>query len=291
MFVGLILKTGDPLCGVLEPLILMKILKFALAAVACAQSAAACDFCAIYSATEARAGKGFYAGAAEQFTRFGTLQDNGKEVPNETGQFLNSSISQLFAGYNFNDCFGVQFTMPVIYRSFQRPEGFTTDRGTSSGLGDVSISGKYLAWRHLSGRTTVLWNILGGVKFPTGNPDRIKEEFNEVEIPGAPVSGIHGHDLTLGTGSYDGLVGTGFYARWEHLFFSASGQYSIRTEGAFDYQFANDLSWNGGPGVLLIMEDNFTLSLQANISGEFKKRDTFQGELAEDTGITSVYQR
>src|SRR5262249_4811502 len=76
---------------------------------------------------------------------------------------------------------------------------------------------------------------------------------------------------------------------WKRLFLSASGQYAIRTEGDFDYQFANDLTWNGGPGALLIMNDDFTLSLQANISGEFKKRDTFQGEPAEDTGITAVY--
>src|SRR5205823_6450459 len=46
---------------------------------------------------------------------------------------------------------------------------------------------------------------LAGLKFPTGDSSRLKEEFHEVEIPGAPESGIHGHDLTLGTGSYDGI--------------------------------------------------------------------------------------
>jgi hypothetical protein len=267
----------------------MKILKLALAAVACAQPAVACDICSIYSATEARVGKGFFAGVAEQFTYYGTLQENGREVPNPTGQYLDSSISQLFGGYNFNNRFGVQFTMPLIYRSFKRPEGFSIDRGTESGLGDVSLIGKYLAYRHFTSDATILWNVLGGIKFPTGNTDRIKEEFNEVEVPGAPVSGIHGHDLTLGTGSFDGIIGTGVYLRWKHLFLSGNGQYTIRTEGAFDYQFANDVTWNGGPGVLLIMNDDFTLSLQANISGEFKKTDTFQGNPADDTGITAVY--
>jgi len=37
------------------------------------------------------------------------------------------------------------------------------------------------------------------------------------------------------------------------------------------------------------LSDSFTLSLQANVSGETKGRDTFQGAKAEDTGITAVY--
>jgi hypothetical protein len=267
----------------------MKILKFVLAAVVCAQPVAACDFCAIYAATESKTGKGVYAGVAEQFTHFGTLLDEGDEVSNPTGQHLESSISQLFVGYNLNQRFGVQFNAPLIYRSFKRPEGFSIDRGTESGLGDVSLIGHGIAYEHMSGEFSVIWNVLGGIKFPTGNTDRIKEEFNEVEIPGAPVSGIHGHDLTLGSGSYDGIVGTGIYTRWRRAFFSLDVQYLIRTEGDFDYQFANEITWNGGPGWLFAMNDDFTVSLQANLSGESKQRDTFQGEKADDTGITSVY--
>ena len=84
--------------------------------------ASGCDLCSIYSATEARGeiGKGPYAGVAEQFTRFNTLQLEGHEVPNEVDQFLNSSISQLFLGYNFSERFGVQFNVPIIYRQFRR---------------------------------------------------------------------------------------------------------------------------------------------------------------------------
>jgi hypothetical protein len=270
----------------------MKILKFALVAAACAQSVRACDICAIYSAAEARgaAGRGFFAGVAEQYTHFGDAQQDGQSAPNPTGQYMNSSVSQLFVGYNISQRAAVQFNAPLIYRSFKRPEGFTIDEGTESGLGDVSLTGNYLILRELSkDNFTVLWSVLGGVKFPTGNTDRLKEEFNEVVIPGAPVSGIHGHDLTLGSGSYDGIVGSTFYGRWKRLFLGASVQYSIRSEGDFDYHFANDLTWSGGPGVFLFLTEEFTLTLQANVSGETKGRDTFQNELADDTGVTAVY--
>lgn len=267
----------------------MKILVSAVLAAASAQPVLACDFCAIYSAMETSAGKGFYGGVAEQFTHFGTMQNEGVEVPNEAGQFLDSSISQLFAGYNFCERFGVQFNAPLIYRSFKRPEGFVTDRGTESGIGDVSLIGKGTIYRHQTGNCTVLGNVFAGVKFPTGSADRIKEEFNEVEVPGAPESGIHGHDLTLGSGSFDGIIGGSVYARCRRAFFSAGVQYSIRSEGDFGYQFANDLTWSGGPGVLLVLKEKCSLSLQAKVSGETKGKDTFQGEKAEDTGITSVY--
>src|SRR4051812_43200890 len=155
-------------------------MKFFIGAVlvaACAQPVLACDFCAVYSATETRTGKGFFAGVAEQFTYFATAQQGGREVPNPTGQYLDSSITQLLLGYNINNRFGLQFNAPIIYRSFKRPEGFTIDRGTESGIGDVSLVGKYLVYQHQTEDTTVLGNILGGVKFPTGSSSRIKEEL------------------------------------------------------------------------------------------------------------------
>src|SRR4051812_39194361 len=79
----------------------------------------ACDLCAVYSATQAHGevGKGIFGGVAEQFTHFGTMQDEGREVKNEVGQYLNSSISQIYGGYNFNDRIGLQFNLPIIYRS------------------------------------------------------------------------------------------------------------------------------------------------------------------------------
>ena len=62
------------------------------------------------------------------------------------------------------------------------------------------------------------------MKLPGGSTDRLREEFSETEIEGSPASGIHGHDLTLGTGSVDGIIGTGIYARWKRFFLMANTQ-------------------------------------------------------------------
>ena len=270
----------------------MKILVSAVLVGVLVQPVFGCDLCAIYSASQARGevGQGVFVGAAEQFTHFGTVQVDGHEVSNPSGQYLDSSISQILGGYNFSERFGLQFNLPVIYRSFKRPDGAGgIDSGSESGIGDASLLATFVPYRHLDEKTTFTWTILGGVKFPTGSTDRIKEEFNEVEDPVGPPSGIHGHDLTLGTGSWDGIVGTSIYARNRRSFLSATVQYAIRSEGDFHYQFADDLTWSGGPGFYLLLSHKCTLALQVVVSGEYKAKDTFQGESAEDTGVTSVY--
>jgi hypothetical protein len=250
-----------------------------------------------------------YVAVAEQFTHFGTLQFDGHEVDNPTGQYLDSSITQLVAGYNFNSRFALQINVPLIYRSFERPEGFAIDRGTESGLGDVSLLGKFILFHTTMGEHrsvnaddpkhphfekhepdfTASALLIGGVKLPTGGTNRLKEEFNEVIVPGAPESGIHGHDLTLGTGSYDSIIGGQTSLRYKSFFFQADAQFTVRGDGAHQYNFANDLSWSGGPGYYVVRNRRTIVGLQFACSGEHKDVDRFRGQPAEDTGITSVF--
>ena len=251
-----------------------------------------------------------YLAVAEQFTYFNTVQIDGREVPNETDQYLASSITQFVAGYSFTSRFALQVNVPLIYRSFERPEGFAIDRGTESGLGDVSLLLKSVLFHYASpGRREMHFEegnkspvaidhepdftasvvLLTGVKFPTGDSSRIKEEFNEVEVPGAPESGIHGHDLTLGTGSYDGIFGGQGSLRYKNAFFQTDVQFTLRGDGLHQYHFANDLSWSGGPGYYFIRNPHTIIGLQFVVSGEHKDVDRFRGKEAEDTGITSVY--
>jgi hypothetical protein len=250
----------------------------------------ACDFCSVYCACEAQgAGKGFFAGAAEQFTHFGTLQLDGQKVDNEVGQWLDSSIAQAFVGYNFTKRFGVQFNLPIIHREFKRPEGFEIDRGHVFGLGDASLTASLILFQRREEDYSFSWSALGGIKFPTGSSSRLAEELNEEEVTGAPESGIHGHDLVLGSGSADGIIGSSVFARWKHLFATANLQYTARTKGDYDYQFANDLQWEVAPGAYLLLNERRSLALQLVVSGEDKGKDTFQGAAAEDTAITSIY--
>lgn len=253
--------------------------------------------------------RGWYGAVGEQFTRFGTLQLDGEEVANPTGQYLNSSITQLVAGYQINNRFALQINVPLIYREFKRPEGFEIQQGTVSGLGDLSLLLKTVVFHYASPAQrsfefygsknpvavehesdfTVSAVLLTGIKFPTGDSSRLEEEFHEIEIPGAPESGIHGHDLTLGTGSYDGLFGEQTALRYKNFFFETNVQFTLRGDGTHQYHFANDLIWSGGPGYYIVRNRDTVFGVQLAASGEYKDVDRFRGEPAEDTGITSVF--
>ncbi|HXE94964.1 MAG TPA: hypothetical protein VN642_01055 [Dongiaceae bacterium] len=273
-----------------------KILFLIIVFIATIQPAFACDLCAIYRSMEAKgANPGFNLGVFQQFTHFGTIREDGKNVGNPLGQKLDSSITQFIAGYQVNDRFGMQLSVPYISRSFKRPAyddagTLSIDKGTESGLGDLSLIGHYRAYQHLAEETIFAWDLIGGIKFPTGSTARIREELSEMDTPaGSPASGIHGHDLALGSGSYDGIVGTAIFGRWQRLYLTSGLQYSIRTRGDFDYQYANDLSWYVKPGGYLWLAHEGTLGLQLAVSGEAKGKDNMAGVTADDTGITSVF--
>src|SRR6185436_19050781 len=141
-----------------------------------------------------------------------------------------------------------------------------------TGVGDLSVVGHALAYSTVTEHSVFRFSLLGGVKFPSGDSSRLAEELEEVHAhpalagvarairprhttgggsPGggggsaaALEGGIHGHDLALGSGSYDGIVGGDLFWSWDRLFATAGGQYAIRSEGDFEYQYANDLTWS-----------------------------------------------
>lgn len=198
-------------------------------AAASAQPLLACDLCAVFSAQQAEGGgKGFFGGLAEQFIWFGTLRAHDHNIDNHDHAFIASSISQVFAGYNFNSRFDLQFNLPIIHHDY----GAAGMHDSETGIGDVSIIVNVLIYHKISDNFTFNWNALGGIKLPTGCTDWLnKPDFAE---------GIGGHDLTFGSGSVDGLVGTGFFTRWKRIFLNGNMQYAARTKGDFGYQFAND---------------------------------------------------
>ena len=287
----------------------------------------ACDLCGCYTPdleampgmqmTAAGGGPswlaGSYAGIAQQFTHFGTDQFDGHEVPNPTGEYLNSSITQLIIGQTlpfFDNRLGLQVSVPFVDHDFRRPRGFAVEEGNIFGLGDVSLTANFIAWhtqsaafdlpdKSVGGKNPIpifhepdfsaIVNLTVGIKLPTGDTGRLKENFHEINVPGAPESGIAGHDLTLGTGSVDGIFGAQALVRYKRAFLQADAQYTVRSKGDYAYQFANDLSWSGGAGVYLIRGKAGALGVQAVVSGDTKGYDEFNGEPDTDTGVTAFY--
>ncbi|MEO8602606.1 MAG: hypothetical protein ABI629_08525 [bacterium] len=282
-----------------------------------------CDLCAIYTTTEAREDQtGPYLGVAEQFSYFHTLQQGGVEVPNPDGERISSSITQFIFGYNVLPRLGVQLNVPVINRDYRRVTINGIEDGNAFGAGDLSLLlvGKPFSYVDLDTVAHVI--AFAGVKFPSGSTAFLGEEAAPACIPfpdpthcrtraqlsqGVPVppdlyphhsigppSGVHGHDLTLGSGSFDGILGMQLFGSWQRAFATASLQYLLRSAGAYDYQFANDLLFAAGPGAYLLTGDflfnePYALRAQALLTGETKGNDSLAGVSEGDTAITALY--
>jgi hypothetical protein len=270
--------------------------------------AVACDICAVYVSTEMSESRtGFSLGVAEQFTHFGTLQLDGKEVPNPANEHLESSITQLLVSYAPISRLHFQLNLPIIARYYRRLEDDGVVSGDETGIGDLALTALVNVFSHVDEASVVRFSLFGGVKFPTGNADRLGEELeeghhsaggeeggeeeheHEEEEPEHVASGIHGHDLALGSGSYDGIVGGRLFASWRRAFLSGTVQYTPTTEGSFDYAYADGLTWSGGPGVYAWLGHDKTLGLMAVLSGQTKGNDELDGVKLDDTAATTLF--
>lgn len=280
--------------------------------------ARACDLCAIYTTSEAREEQtGLLLGVATQFTAFHTLQNDGELIANPADEYIDSWITQFLFGYNFFPRFGVQINVPVISRNYQRILSSGVKDGNITGFGDLSVLAiaKVFTWNELDRIVHV--DAFAGVKLPSGSPSFLKEEvpappcipFPDPTACGprlvlprrlyahhttGPPSGVGGHDLTLGSGSVDGVIGTQLFANWGRSFVTGFIQYMARNEGAYQYRFANDLLFAGGPGLYLLTGDAlfgepYTLRTQVMVSGETKGNDRVGDTHLTDTGMTAVY--
>jgi hypothetical protein len=275
--------------------------------------ARACDVCAVYTATEQGESRtGFRLGLATQYTHYGTLYDDSHEVPNPEHEKMDSVITQVLLGYQVTPRIGVQLNLPLITRQYVRVQESGKVRGNVSGPGDMTILGHVLVHSVVTENALFRFSLLGGLELPTGDPAFLAEELPEVRAakgagvrrlvprhvvpsdpgPGAPAtheSGIHGHDLALGSGAVDGLVGGEIFWSYQRAFLTASLHYGINTEGSFAYRFANDLGWAGGPGAYLLLEHDYSLALQGLLTGETKGKDHQLGVKLDDTAVTNLF--
>jgi hypothetical protein len=290
-----------------------RVLSFAWFVVA-ASAVDGCELCAIYNANGAN---GQFTGGLtltleEQFIPFDTTQLGGHEVDLPYPNYLDSSITHIVATYNFTERLGLSLNLPIIYNSYEQTElryfppgavPFGTsqlvhEKGQEFGLGDLALIGRWTVFQHATMRSAVALNLLGGIKFPTGDSSRLDDEVQQDQIflryfapPGQPhdplshsISPIHQHDLALGSGSFDGVFGATMNARWKRLFFNSQVQYYLRTEGKTSFQYGDEFIVSLGPGAYLWLSEQQTLAIRANATYQFMAEDKVLGQESELSG-------
>lgn len=248
---------------------------------------------------------GFQLGVDHQFTPFKDLRYNGDKIDNPSGEKIVTNTTQVQVLYNASPRAGFIVTVPFLNRSYRRQtSGGGTESGSVSGLGDMIVRGRYAVIYDFHDDHTILWTVEAGLKLPTGDSRLLRDhgvshgndshaepdsshdghdheghdhdEHHEHEDEGLGQSlghnhgnsAIAGHDLALGTGSVDGVIGTGLLLRKNRLYFTGGAQYLLRSTGTAGYRYGDLITWRVAPGYLLLSEDNQVLGLQLNVSGE-----------------------
>jgi hypothetical protein len=278
-----------------------------------ASRAGACDLCAVYRASDADGANGasFVVSIAEQFIPHRNSRFNGQEVTPAFDEYVDSSITHFVAGYNFSSRWGISLNVPVSYLRFQRqdlryslnaPPVVYVENDHEFGLGDVSLIGRVGLIELTQMEWALVVNALAGVKFPTGDDDRLQDEIAQTQIfesflpPGTPhdplshsITGVHQHQVALGSGSFDGIFGLTLNGRWDRWFVNGQFQYYLRTEGESGYRRGDELMLSGGPGMFLLLDKNYTLSVQVNALYNWMGRDEILGKRSNLTGSKVWY--
>jgi hypothetical protein len=255
----------------------------------CAGAASACDSCSCHAPPELGEGRsGFSVALFEQYTDFSTLQEAGREIGNPTGQWLRSSTTQAIATYRIDSVFAVSAFVPYISRSFKRPNEGVDERGTVEGLGDISVVGSARVFHHQGEDSAFNATVLAGIKTPTGDPIQLKSE-RDGGGDEDPDNAVGGHDLQLGTGSWDVVAGVNAIGRVERWYAAAQVFCTYHTEGAYQYRVANELTATGSLGCYLVMEPRDRLGVQVNVIGETKGQDRVAGEYTTDTANHNLF--
>lgn len=271
-----------------------------------------CELCAVYNASAAQgSSRGVFLSLSEQYIAFRREMLGGSSLHRAQPDGFDRSISHVVLGYDFSSRFGLSANLPVMafrYDRFDiqyfrnRPPVLARESGTIFGLGDLALIGRVGVFERMNRRHSVVLQALAGLKVPTGDPQRIREEVEQTELydqflpPGTPhdplghsVSSVHLHDLAEGSGSWDGVFGLTLSTRWERAIFNAQFQYSLRTRGESGFRFGDDLLISGGPGIRVISNPTGTLTLQALFSFETTGRSELGGRSSDRTGMSMVY--
>jgi hypothetical protein len=276
----------------------------ALALIACAiasnLAACACELCAIYGATSARSeATGPVFTVAEQYISEHRLQYHSHEVIVDNPEFLDSSITHVIGGYNLSRNLGVNLNVPIIRRDFRIYDADTGaySEGRAQGFGDIALIGRWTPYSSQSMSRGFRVNLLAGIKAPTGDTRYLREDVAQKETLDAiygvghdhAFSAVHLHDLTLGSGSFDGIFGITATARYKRAFVTAEAQYYLRTEGESGFRFGDTVMVSGGPGAYLVLRKSFTLNLQAVARFENTEHSEYSGAISSQTGMREIY--
>ncbi|MCA9399233.1 MAG: transporter [Candidatus Omnitrophica bacterium] len=184
--------------------------------------------------------------------------------------------------YGFTEKFAGMATIPYVYRKQRLNSGSDRITRKTSGLGDITLLGKYrVHTKNFPGATSRL-SLLGGLELPTGRSG----DSDSV--------GKLSRTLQIGSGSWDPILGAAYTHQslnneWDYNF-----TYQFNTE-AHDFEFGDILKYNIAyqkrllpwelPDEGLYTQVNAVLEL----NGEWKQKNHDESGSIADSGGNTIY--
>lgn len=255
----------------------------------------ACDPCALYSASQLHnsEAQSFTVAAFEQYTDFDTAETLPENSIRNGELVKGFSTTQFLVAYQLNADLGLQLNLPLIYRRYDEIEKFRSSSESEFGIGDTSVVGSYSLYQENSPDWALNASTTVGIKLPTGDTGSIESSSLATDATATkhhPISGASGgRILTLGSGSVDYILGLQMFSRYQKVILSGYTQYAIRTEGDFDYEFADDFIWSFGPGYFINLSDQHSVAAKIALSGEHKNKDRLAGHKVIGSDFSNLY--
>jgi hypothetical protein len=260
----------------------------------------ACDYCLLtqgISPLETSKGIGFRID--ERYTRLSTLFDHGQKVDN-SNELETHWTTQLTAFYKLQPRITLVAFVPYVRRYERKlPEvgeanskPFPVDRlhhggegaaGTATGLGDITLLGRYQVIKRHSLTSTFIAALQTGVRFPTGSTDAQDDHGNFLDA-----------HLQPGTGAFNYLFGISTSYALNRLNVVANGLFNLATEGNVgedSYEFGNALNYDAALRFRINPGEQQALNFFAaiGVAGESRGKELQNGVAVEGTGGHTLY--
>jgi len=206
-----------------------------------------------------------------------TIYDGNTKVKNILNKELKLNASMFIARYGLGNGFDVRLVMPIISKklSLTIPQNYKVAKLSNSGIGDISIIGRYSLLNQKKGDPLFL-SIGAGIKVPTGKTDKkFKTPKGNLAVP----------QLQNGTGSVDFIIEAGATKILKNSRIDSSIVYKVAGDGDNNYKFGNILKWNIGYSYALTN----AFDLQLELDGIHSSKHKQNGKKLADMGGTKIY--
>jgi hypothetical protein len=198
---------------------------------------------------------------------------NGTEKAPNPGNKETHLVTQFTGFYTVNPDLTILGVVPYVRRTTKEWDAaeMTFNKGNSSGLGDISLFGRYAFFsRHDLDSTTIVAG-LAGVKLPTGATNA----RNDMGVY------MDSH-IQPGTGSTDALLGLNISHSVDRFTLAANALYGVRNEGAAGdtkHQFGNGVNYDvtGLYRLYPATPPGPTTSIAFGVAGEQRDREKLNG--------------